>query len=214
MSFLTATNTELIYNMEGTGADYALATAKTTLTPSTTSGVLPAYLPPLWSIWQPSTISGKGFRVVLAGTYDTGAVLGMTLAYGTNTTQAATSFGGGFQIAATGSTSLPASTAGSWYATFDIIFTGAPTSAGSVVQGYVNGFMVAGAGNNAGTSATATGNVTMIGGTTSSGNGVGAYSFTAWNAATAYFFDLNGVWSSATNSTHFCLQEHQIYGLN
>lgn len=209
MSFLTATNTELIYNMEGTGADYALSVSKTNLTPGTTSGVIPAYLPPVYSIWQPSTVVGKGFRVVLAGTYDTGAALNMTFNYGQNTTQAATTFAG-ITVCSTGAFPLPTTAAGSWYMQFDITFTALATTQGNL-SGYVNGFLVAGAGNNA---AAAAGSVGMIGGTSSSGNGVGAVSFNSWAAATAYYYDLNGTWSSATNSTHFCLQQHMIFGLN
>lgn len=208
MSFLTATNAELIYNMEGTGADLALTVTATVTTPSGTSSVPPAYLPPVFSIWQPSSIVGKGFRVNLAGTYDTASALNMTYKYGLDTTQG--TFTPNVSVGATGAFPLPNTTAGSWYLSFDIVFTGMAATQGSL-QGYVNGVLCAGAGNNA---AAAAGSVGMFGGTSSTGNGVGAFSFSNWAGATAYYWELQNTWSSATGSTHFCVQEHQIFGLN
>ncbi len=214
MSFLTATNTELIYAMEGAGSDVTVSTASV-ITPFTSATVAPAYLPPVFSIWQPSSIVGKGFRVVLSGTYDTAASDAITLKYAMDTSQATgagSTFGSGgsnFVLFSTGSGSWPLATAGGWYAQVDIIFT-AYSGTSSNLSGFVNGFLVAGSANNAATSQTTTGQVTMLGCTTSAG--ASAVTFNAWPGTQAFFAESQV--TAGTAPTHFALQQHMIYGLN
>lgn len=207
MSFLTATNTELIYNMTGAGPDLTASTA-TIITPNSGGTVPGAYIPPVFSIWQPSSVVGKGFRVQLAGIYDVAAADGVTFKYSLDTTEGTQATTNPGVIASCGSSSFPSSTAGGWYMAFDIVFT-AVNAAGNL-SGFVNGFLLAGSANNAGTSQVTTGNVTLIGGSTSSG--ASTSTFTTWPATTAFWWELQA--TVATAPTHFAVQEHQIFGLN
>jgi hypothetical protein len=199
MSFLTATNTELIYNMTAASADLASTTA-TIFAPSAGEA---AYLPPVFSIWQPSSIVGKGFRVCFGGTYDAGAVA-LTLKYSLDTTQGTQLTSNPGVIASTGAFTVPSIAAGGFDGYFDIIFT-ASSVAGNL-SGYVSGLVAYGQGNNA---AAANANVAMIGG---SSNGATTATFTTWPGATAFFWELQATWGTAP--THSALTKHQIFGLN
>ena len=212
MSFLTATNTELIYCMNSAAADVTVSTASQLITPASGSTVEGAYLPPIFSIWQPSTIVGKGMRVVVGGIYDVAAADNVTLTHGLNTAQTTTISGAsiGITLAGTGASPFPSATAGGFYGQFDINFQGFSGGGAGQVQGYVNGILCAGAANQAGTSQVTTGNVTLLGGKTSSG--ASAFAFTAWVGTTAYWWE--AIATVATAPTHFALQQHMIYGLN
>lgn len=199
MSFLTATNTELIYNLTGASADLTTTTA-TVLAPASGGS---AYLPPVFSVWQPSSVVGKGFRVVVGGTYDAGAV-NLTLKYSLDTAEGTQLTSNPGVIASTGACAVPSATAGEWYGCFDIVFT-ASTAAGNL-SGNVNGLVAYGAGNNA---ATATASTYMLGG---SANGATTATFTTWPGTTAFFWELQATWGTAP--THFSMTQHQIFGLN
>lgn len=207
MSFLTATNTELIYDMEATGPDVGSSTSATIISAGTAQGSNPpAYIPPLYSIWQPSTVVGKGFRVVIAGTFDVSSgTNGITFQYGLNTT--AGTAPPALILAKTGSINWANVTAGGWYAQFDVVIISAGQSSGQVVSAQVNGFISQGAANNA---ATAAATAYQLGGTTSSGSA--AATVTTWSPVSAYYWEATATIAAA--GTHFQCTQHQVFGLN
>lgn len=199
MSFLTATNTELIYNMNSAGADNATAVATVMSANSTTNPA--AYLPPLFSVWQPSTVVGKGFSVRLGGTFDQAAGNAVTFAYGLNTTQASTTLAK--TLAATGSAAWTNTTTGVWHAQLDVTVAAVGESVGTPAASvYVDGFLAVGT---AGGTAAAT-----VYPLASSANTVPTA--VSISPVTAYYWELVFTWGTAP--THSACQKHMIFGLN
>lgn len=201
MSFLTATNTELIYSMPVAGADVGTASVASIVTGNTATNPA-AYLPPLYSIWQPSTVVGKGFHIKLAGTYDATAV-GLTFAYAHNTTQATMAT---TKVASTGSYTLTSATDGRWEALIDITCYQAGQSGVNVpaVLCNVSGTFTIGHANNAATVAAAT----LLLGLSSTG-APASYSM---SPITAYYWEASLF--PAASGVHFYCDQHEIFGLN
>lgn len=200
MSFLTATNTECIYNMPVNGADVGTASVATIITGNVAANPA-AYLPPLYSIWQPSSVVGKGFHIALSGTYDATAV-GLTFKYGLNTTQGTAALA--TVLAQTGSYTLTSTAAGNWQAQMDITVTQSGGSGTPAALLQVNGFFYAAAGNNAAT--------TAIGVLPMGGSSTGAPVTVSVNPTTAYYFE--AAVTFAASGVHLYCQQHQIFGLN
>jgi hypothetical protein len=203
MSFLTATNTELIYSMPVAGSDMATATAATTVTANTASNPA-AYLPPLYSIWQPSSIVGKGFRVVLRGTYDSTAVT-KTFSYGLNTTQG-TAAPQAVVLAATGAFTAISSTSGCWEAEFDVTVnsTGEPLGTNTGLNLQVAGTLTFGPGG----SPTASSAAYMLG----ASNATGTPALVAVSPVQAYWWEAS--FASGSAGVHLNCTQHLIFGLN
>lgn len=199
MSFLTATNTELIYNMPTAGSDITSSTASIFTANTTTNP--PAYLPPLFSIWQPSTVAGKGFSVRLGGTFDQGAGNSNTFKYGLNTTQATTT--PAVVLAQTGSTPWTNTTAGLWHAQIDTVVTSSGIISASVnVNVYTDGFLVLGPANG-----TTTGTViALAAAANTTPTTIGLV------GSQAYWWEGSFTWGTAP--THSACQKHMIFGLN
>jgi hypothetical protein len=200
MSFLTATNTELIYNMPAAGADLATSATATIITGNTTSNP-PAYLPPLYSIWQPSTIVGKGFCIRLSGTYDTGGTPALTFRYGLNTVQ--TTIPIATPLAVSGAlvtAAVPVTTTGIWSAQIDLTCTG--TGTGTNTNFYVDGLITLGIAGG-----TAAGVIAPL---ASAANTVPTV--VSLVPTQAYWWEASFLWS--TSPTHSACQKHMIFGLN
>lgn len=199
MSFLTATNVEAIYSMGTAGADNATSVA--TIMSANSASNPAAYLPPLYSIWQPSTVIGKSFRVMLAGTFDQAAGNNNTFKYGLNTTQATTT--PATILAQTGATAWTNTTTGLWHAQIDLTVASAGESAGTPAAGlYVSGFLVLGVA--AGTAAGTVQPLASAANTTPTTVSI--------NPTTAYYWELAFTWGTAP--THSACQQHEIFGIN
>jgi hypothetical protein len=199
MSFLTATNTELIYNMDSAGADNATSVA--TIMTANSSTNPPAYLPPLFSIWQPSAIVGKGFHISLGGTYDITGTPTLTFKYALDTAQA--TINAPTTVAATGAlvtAAVPVTTTGIWTAQIDLTVVSTGTS--STVNVYSDGFMTLGVAGG-----TAAGVVIPLAAAANTTPTV-----VALTGTTAYWWEASFTWSTA--ATHSACQRHMIFGLN
>jgi hypothetical protein len=196
MSFLTGTNTELIYSMPAVGATIA----STTATPVTgNSASNPAYfMPPLLSIWPGQTLVGKCLRFVARGTSDNTAV-NNTMALRFDPTQATA----GTLVAGTGAAAWTSNTVNSWE--FEVELS--CISQGNNTSGWMTGgILTVGVGNN---SSTATGSTFMVGGAQTLGVP------TALALATQASIGYIELWTTwATAPTAFVCSQFMIWGIN
>jgi len=209
MSFITGTQSELLYSMPASGAaSSAPGAASVILSGNTTTN--PGYqLPALASIWPMSQLPGKALRVILRGTFGTPASSPGTwlVACGLNTTQATKPTA--IVLAATGaftpaSPNLSlASTAGGWEMEFDITVQTAGTNAGAAPNSnvFTGGVFSMAPGNNAGTSS----GIALL---------VGSGSAISINPTTSYWIEAYATFSTGPASTAIQCNQFLVMGLN
>jgi hypothetical protein len=208
MSFLTATQVETIYAMPAPASAWAnTATTKTVISANSTTN--PAFqLPALTSIWEPSYMVGRAFRVCARGVFTTSASP-TTITASCQLDPAQNSVTGAVTLAATGALTPPASiTNGNWELEFDVSISALGMSGGfyeATLQSH--GLLSVGAGNNAATGASA---VYTVGAANISFGGSSTI-----NPATPSFLELWATWgaTSPSGSSVTCTQFF-VFGLN
>lgn len=198
MTYVTGTQTEVLYVMPANGAALATSSTKTLISGNTTTN--PPYILNLATLWQPSYVVGRALRVVARGTFGTTGTPTLTIACSADTTQGTQ----GVTLAATGALTAPSSiTNGNWELEFGVDFNSLGATGGTWSTSIdAVGKFVLGAGNNA---ATAAATAYMVGSATS---------ITTLLYNTSYFIELYATWgTSSASNTIQCLQ-FEIFGLN
>ena len=206
MSFITATNTEVLYTMPSPGAALANTLTKTVITANTTTN--PAYqMPALNAIWPPDRLTPRALRFVARGGVGTTATptlqvqlyfdptqnsaTGQQLLGGTGAFTTASAIGGGASMTA------------NWELELDLIITSVGVTSGaynSVV--YTNGVFTYGAGNDAATATVAA--TYMIGSNTSK---------TGIVPGTAYWPEIWATWGTANAANSIQCSQFIVMGL-
>ena len=207
MSFITGTNTELIYSMPATGANSSGPGAVSVILSGNTTTNPACLLPPLNSIWPMGGIVGKSLKVVARGTFGTPASSPGTwvIGCGLNTTQATKP--AATVLAATGAFT-PASpilsiTNGEWELEFDVVIQTAGTNAGAAPNANLitGGILTLGAGNNAAT----TGVSAFM---------VGSASAISVNPSVSLYLELYATFGTGPASTQLQCDQFLVFGLN
>jgi len=209
VSFITGTNTELIYSMPATGANSSGPGAVSVILSGNTTTNPACLLPPLNSIWPMGGIVGKSLKVVARGTFGTPASSPGTwvIGCGLNVSASQATKPPGIVLAATGAFT-PASpilsiTNGEWELEFDVVIQTAGTNAGAAPNSNLitGGILTLGAGNNAAT----TGVSAFM---------VGSASAISVNPSINYFIELYATFGTGPASTQLQCNQFLVFGLN
>jgi hypothetical protein len=199
VTFLTGTNTELLYVMPAAGAALANSSAQAIISGNTSTNP-PYQLLALNNLFgSPSYgFSGRALRVVARGIVATTGTPTLTIVCGLNTTQGTAT--PAITLAATGAFTTASGIAnGVWELEFgiDINSLGITTSSLDAL-----GSFRLGVGNNATTTAAV---VYMVG---------SAAAITTVNPQTAYWVELAAKWGTASASNTITCFQFEIFGLN
>jgi hypothetical protein len=205
MSFLTATQVETIYAMPSPGSALASSTTKTLISANSTTN--PAFmLPALTSIWEPSYMVGRAFRVEARGVFSTTGT--PTLQFSCQLDPTQNSSTSALTLAGTGALTAPGTiTSGNWEMEFDFNISALGMSGGyyvATIQSH--GLLSVGAGNNAATGASA---VYTVGAANLSMGGAAAL-----NPATPAFLEMWATWGTASASNSIQCTQLFVFGLN
>lgn len=202
MSFLTGTNTELIYASTSLGASLNTFTTEALLNTTATMGVQP-HLPP--DFWLPNQASvGRGIKIVARGTLASTATPTFTF---TIRGGAAANASAAPILAGTGTmTTLSGATTCAWTLEVDCILkTIASTGTNSTIYSY-------GEFNCAGLATTA--NNEVIGGLTTAGTLVAPGTITTLDTSITNYINVTAACSASSASNIIALKSLQVYGLN
>ena len=195
MSFITATNTEVLYCMPAPGAALASSVTKSVITANSTTN--PAYQQPaLNAIWPPDKLIGRALRYVARGGVGTTATPTLQVQLYLDPTQNGTSgqilLGGTGAFTTASAIGGGASMTANWELELDVVITAVGVTGGAYnCTVYTSGIFTYGPGNDAAT-AVASGTY-MIGSNTSK---------TTIVPGTAYWPEVWATWgtSNAANS--------------
>lgn len=206
MSFITATNTEVLYCMPTPGVALASSVTKTVITANTTTN--PAYQQPaLNAIWPPDKLAGRALRYVARGGIGTTATPTLTIGLFFDPTQNSTTsqitLGSTGALTTVSSIGGGASMTANWELELDLVITAVGVTSGAYnCTCYTSGIFTYGPGNDAAT-AVASGTY-MIGSNTSK---------TTIVPGTAYWPEVWATWGTSNAANSIQCSQFIVMGL-
>ena len=198
MTFLSGTNTELLYVMPAAGSVYNNSSAQTIISGNTSTNP-PYQMPSLYNLWGPSYAVARALRVVARGIFATTGTPTLKVVCGLNTTQGTAS--PAIVLAGTGAFTTASGVAnGMWELEFGIDINSLGTGANSSLDAM--GSFRLGVGNNAATTAAT---MYMVGSTAA---------ITTVNPTTSYWLELAALWGTANASNTLTCFQFEVFGLN
>ena len=209
MSFITATNTEVLYCMPAPGAALATSVTKSVITANSTTN--PAYQQPaLNAIWPPDKLVGRSIRFVARGGVGTTATPTLQVQLYYDPTQNSTTSQillGGTGAFTTGSAlGGGASMTANWELELDLVITAVGVTGGSYnCTVYTSGiFTISGTGTAGNDAATAAATTYMIGSNTSK---------TSIVPGTAYWPEIWATWGTSNAANSIQCSQFIVMGL-
>jgi hypothetical protein len=209
VSFITATNTEVLYCMPAPGAALATSVTKTVITANTTTN--PAYQQPaLNAIWPPDKLIGRALRYIARGGVGTTATPTLQLQLYLDPTQNSTTSQillGGTGALTTGSgLGGGASMTGNWELELDLVITAVGVTSGAYnCTVYTSGiFSISGTGTAGNDAATAVSVQYMIGSNTAK---------TTIVPGTAYWPEIWATWGTSNAANSIQCSQFLVFGL-
>lgn len=206
MSFITATNTEVLYCMPAPGAALNTSVTKTVITANTTTN--PAYQQPaLNAIWPPDKLVGRAIRYIARGGVGTTATPTLTMGLFLDPTQNSTT--SQITLGSTGAFTTASAIGGgasmtaNWELELDLVITAVGVTSGAYnCTVYTSGVFTYGPGNDAAT-AVASGTY-MIGSNTSK---------TSIVPGTAYWPEVWATWGTSNAANNIQCSQFLVLGL-
>lgn len=206
MSFITATNTEVLYTMPSPGTALATSVTKTVITANTSTN--PAYQQPaLNAIWPPDKLVGRAIRYVARGGIGTTATPTLTIGLFLDPTQNSTT--SQITLGTTGALTTASAIGGgasmtaNWELELDLVITAVGVTSGAYnCTCYTSGIFTYGPGNDAAT-AVASGTY-MIGSNTSK---------TSIVPGTSYWPEVWATWGTSNAANNIQCSQFLVMGL-
>lgn len=206
MSFITATNTEVLYCMPAPGAALNTSVTKTVITANSSTN--PAYQQPaLNAIWPPDKLIGRALRYVARGGIGTTATptltIGLFLDPTQNSTTSQITLGSTGALTTASSIGGGASMTANWELELDLVITAVGVTSGAYnCTCYTSGIFTYGPGNDAAT-AVASGTY-MIGSNTSK---------TTIVPGTSYWPEIWATWGTSNAANNIQCSQFMVMGL-
>ena len=210
MSFVTATNTEVLYCMPTPGT--ALASSVTKSVISANSSTNPAYqMPSLLAIWPPDRLAPRALRFIARGGVGTTATPTLTVGCFWDPTQNSTT--NQLTLATTGAITTGSALGGgasmttNWELQFDLVVTAIGVTSGAYnMTCYTNGtFTLGAAGASGNDAATVASSVYLIGSNTAK--------TTNFVPSTSYWPEIWATWGTSNAANSIQCSQFMILGL-
>jgi len=205
VSFVTATNTEVLYTMPAAGSALASSTTKSVITAN--SATNPAYqMPSLLAIWPPDRLTPRALRFIARGGVGTTATPTLLVQLYLDATQNSTT--GQILLGATGAFTTASALGGgasmtaNWELELDLVVTVIGVTSGAYnCTVYTNGIFSIGPGNDASTTAAVQ---YMIGSNTSK---------TTIVPSTSYWPEIWATWGTSNAANSIQCSQFMVTGL-
>lgn len=205
MSFITATNTEVLYTMPSAGTALNTSVTKTVITANSSTN--PAYqMPALNAIWPPDRLAPRALRFIARGGVGTTVTPTLTVGLFLDVTQNSTT--SQITLGTTGAFTTAsglgggASMTANWELELDLVVTAIGVTSGAYnCTVYTNGIFSIGAGNDAATAAAVQ---YMIGSNTSK---------TTIVPGTSYWPEIWATWGTSNAANNIQCSQFMVMGL-